>query len=193
MPVWVWGFFLVAGSLTLLKLSFVACTSAVLPITRGALFVTTPRARIDAFLDAVPLERGASFIDLGCGDGRVLRKARRRYGVEALGFELNPFAYLKARLLSLGRRGVRVTWRNFWTADLSSADVIFCYLFPDVMDDLGRKLERELKPGSLVVSANFPFPGWCPDRTLRPKGSMNYDPMYVYRVPEAYGECETPE
>jgi trans-aconitate methyltransferase len=175
-------FLVVAGILFGLKIAYVLCTALVLPTTRGALYVSTSRIRISAFMDAVQMQPGQLLVDIGCGDGRVLRKACNRYGVRATGYELNLLAYLKARLLCLGLKEVTVEWRNFWTVDLSDADVVFCYLFPDVMWDLAAKLKSDLKPGAVVVSCNFDLPGYTPDRVLRPGNSLHNDPIYVYRL-----------
>jgi SAM-dependent methyltransferase len=177
----IWVFMIFAGGLFALKILYVLCTAAVLPLTRGALYVSTSRTRIFACLDAVPMRPGQLLVDIGCGDGRVLRWARKRYGVRTLGYELNPLAYLKARALCLGRRGIEIRRRNFWKVDLSHADVIFCYLFPDVMQALSSKLKAELKPGTVVVSCNFVLPGFMPEQVLRPGSSLHSDPIYIYR------------
>ena len=178
-------FIILAGGLFALKMAYVLSTAGVLPLTRGALYVSTSSARIRAFLDAVPMSPGQVFYDLGCGDGRVLRAARRRYGIRAVGFEVNPMAFLNAGLRCLARPGVRVFWRDFRTVDLGRADVVFCYLFPDVMPGLEKKLEAELKTGARVVSCNFPLPGWRPEKVLRPSPARHADPIYVYCWPEA--------
>lgn len=182
MYTWILIFLVVAGVMFGLKLVYVLCTALVLPTTRGAIYVSTSRVRISAFMDAVPMKTGQLLVDIGCGDGRVLRKARRRYGVKAVGYELNPLAYLKAKLLCLALKNVEVKWRNFWKADLSEADVVFCYLFPDVMQDLAAKLEANAKPGAVVVSCNFNLPGFIPEQVLRPGNSLHNDPIYVYRL-----------
>ena len=175
-------FLVVAALFFVLKLAYVFCTALVLPTTRGALYVSTSRVRISAFLDAVPMKPGQLFVDIGCGDGRVLRKVRKRYGAKAVGYELNLLAYVKAKLWCLGLQNVEVKWRNFWTADLSKADVVFCYLFPDVMRDLSTKLKSNLKPGAVIVSCNFDLPGFIPEQVLRPGNSLHNDPIYVYRL-----------
>jgi hypothetical protein len=182
MYTWLWLFLVGAGTLFGLKIAYIFCTALVLPTTRGALYVSTSRVRISAFIEAVQMRPGQLLVDMGCGDGRVLRKARDHYGVKAIGYELNLLAYLKAKLLCLGLKDVAVKWRNFWTIDLSDADVVFCYLFPDVMRDLAAKLKSELRPGTVVVSCNFDLPGFTPDRVLRPGNSLHNDPIYVYRL-----------
>ena len=171
---------IVAILFTLLFL-YVFSMIIVLPKTRGALFVTTSGARIRAFLDAVSMHPGQLFIDAGCGDGRVLKEISARYGVRAVGYELNPFACLLARLRCLGMRNVRIHRKSFWEADFSNADVLFCYLFPDLMKDMAEKVKRELKPGATLVSCNFEVPGLVPAQIIRPAGALNCDPIYIYR------------
>ena len=161
------------------------CLGGSLFVTRGALFVATASTRIEAFLTAVPMKPGEFFVDLGCGDGRVLRAVRKRYGVNALGYEINPLAFGAARIRSLGTKGVRVRWGNFWNEDLSHADVVFCYLFPDVMGPLAEKLEDELREGVRVISCNFPIPGWNPLQVVRPLPSRHSDPIFVYRFSDS--------
>jgi hypothetical protein len=182
MPVWVWVFIILAGGMFGLKMTYVLCTALVLPTTRGALYVSTTRARIAAFIRAVPMKSNQILVDLGCGDGRVLRLARRYYNVRAVGFEVNLLAYLKARLLSIGLDGIEIKRKNFWLQNLAWADVVFCYLYPDVMNTLAAKLQTELRPGTLIISCNFPIPGFQPVRIIRPEGALHSDPLYIYQA-----------
>jgi hypothetical protein len=108
-----------------------------------------------------------------------------KLGVKALGFEVNPLAYLTARVLGLSTPGIRIQRGNFWHKELGDADVVFCYLFPDVMERLAGKLEKELRPGTRVISCNFPLPGWRADKVLRPDSPRHNDPIYLYRVPNS--------
>ena len=179
---WILAVLILMCGLFAIKLLYVLATVSVHPITQGAMFVPTANIRVRTFLDAVPMSADDLLVDIGCGDGRVLRAARRRYGVRALGFEVNFLAYLIARVRSLGIEGIRVRWGNFWKIDLGDANVVFCYLFPDVMERLAKKLEKELHPGTRVVSCNFPVPGWRPLEVLFPDSSLHNDPIYVYRI-----------
>ena len=181
MPTWFWIFLLMAGAMFGLKILYIAATTAVLPMTQGALYVSTTRVRIEAFLDAVIMTADQLFVDLGCGDGRVLRCANKRYGVRAIGYEINLLAYIKARCLSLLHPQIRLKLRNFWQADISNADVIFCYLYPDVLDRLSEKLCKELKTGATVISGNFPLPGWTPSEVITCDQALYNSPLYIYR------------
>ncbi|MCF8084573.1 MAG: class I SAM-dependent methyltransferase [Deltaproteobacteria bacterium] len=183
MPLWVIIVMILMGALFAAKLLYVLGTGGLLPLTQGAIFVSTSTPRIQATLDAVPMRPGERLYDLGCGDGRVLRAMVGRYDVQAVGFEVNPVAYLVAKALSVATERVRICYGNFWSKDLSDADVVFCYLFPDLMERLALKLHRELRPGCRVVSCNFPLSGWTPTQILHPTAQRHADPIYLYEVP----------
>ena len=111
----------------------------------------------------------------------VMSAAKKKYGVVTMGYELNFLAYAQARLLSLYYKGIHIQMKNFFEADISHADVIFCYLYPDVMPDLSAKLIKELKAGAIIASCNFRLPGFTPYKVLRPEGSLHYDPIFLYK------------
>lgn len=111
------------------------------------------------------LKDGERFCDLGCGLGRVLRSARRAANVRATGFELNPFAIIYLWAVDIFDWKVRVRWRDFRKADLSEFDAVYLYLIPKVLPELAEQLERQLRPGTRVVSVDFELPGWTPVKT----------------------------
>lgn len=185
MPLWIEIALVVIGVLVVLKMVFAFSLLSVFPVTRGAMFHPSARIRVKAFLDNVPMRPEDTFFDLGCGDGRVLKEAHKRYGVKAVGYEVNPLAYLLARIRTAGTEDVEVRLRDFWKVNLRDADVVFCYLFPDVMRELGRKFAGELRPGARIISCNFPIPGWKHENVLIPNSSVHNDPIYIYRVMES--------
>ncbi len=176
MKIFLLAILLVLLPLAFLKLCYAISTIFVLGKTKGALFVSTSRAKIEAILDNLPMEPETRLVDLGCGDGRFLRAAFKRYGVKGVGFEINPWAYFLACLWNLLLRvPVKIKRKNFFKEDLSRYDVIFCYLFPDLLLELSPKLQKEVRVGTIIVSANFPLPGWEPYLILRVE-----DPIYFY-------------
>jgi SAM-dependent methyltransferase len=99
--------------------------------------------------------------DLGCGDGRMLIAAAMRYHARAVGIEIDPLRYIWCQFLItiLGqRKRIRIIFGNFFKKDLSEADVVLCYLMPDVLTKLEKKFKQELRPGTRVVSNRFTFP-----------------------------------
>lgn len=191
MPSWIIIALIILGILVILKLTLAFSLISVYPITQGAMFHPSARIRVRTFLDHVPMKANELLVDIGCGDGRVLREAVRRYGVRALGFEVNPLAYLLAQIRTIALKGIEVKMRNFWKTDIRAADVVFCYLFPDVMERLAGKLEAELRPGTRVVSCNFSLPGWRHSEVLYPQSNLHGDPIYLYHFPESCGKDNT--
>lgn len=149
--------------------------------TEGALFTATHRSKIKKILETVTMEPGQILYDLGCGDGRFLIEAARRYKVKAIGFEINPWAYLISRFrIGSWKSNVDIYFQDFWKVDLSNADVVFCYLFPDVMERLREKLSKELKTGAKVISCNFEIPGWRPEKIITASHPLHKDPIFIY-------------
>jgi predicted RNA methylase len=167
--------------IAVLKFSFAILTALSLFKTGGAVFTTTHRSKIKKILEVIPMHSGQMVYDLGCGDSRFLIEATKRYQVKAIGYEINPWPFLLSRLrIILKRANVSVRFEDFWKADLSDADIVFCYLFPDVMDRLKEKLSEELKTGAKVISCNFEIPGWLPEKVITASHPVHKDPIFIY-------------
>ena len=175
-------FFAVFGTLFVLKMIYAVSVAVSIPVTQGALYVSTSGYRLKAFFDEISMTPDQVFIDIGCGDGRALRLASTRYGIKGVGYEVNPLAFLKATLLSLGHPKVRIRYSNFFNQDLSQADVVLCYLYPDVMKKVADKFRSELTTGTIVGSFNFELPGFVPQAILTPGNSLHNSPIYIYRI-----------
>jgi len=130
--------------------------------SRGGPWVPTSRLLVQRMLALAEVRPGELVYDLGCGDGRVLVAAARRFGARAVGIELDVsrflFSLAVTRVLGLRRR-VRVVRGDLFRQDLRGADVVVTYLLQDTNDRLQAKLLRELRPGSRVVSNTFTFSG----------------------------------
>ena len=101
--------------------------------------------------------------DLGSGDARVIITAARQFGAKAVGIEIDPFRYFWTQIMISAFRmkgQVKVIWGDFFSQDLSQADVVTVYLLQVTNLRLMNKLMRELRPGTRVVSHTFTFPGW---------------------------------
>lgn len=128
----------------------------------GAPWVPTSMSLVRKMLDMAEVGPGDLVYDLGCGDGRIIFTAARRYGARAVGFEIDPLRYLWCRLLIrvLGLRDrVQIVFGDFFKQDLSEADVVTCYLLQSTNNKLEDKFEKELRPGTRVVSNTFTFIG----------------------------------
>jgi SAM-dependent methyltransferase len=131
-------------------------------------FVPTPPEVVDEMLRLVGLKAGDVLYDLGCGDGRIVIAAAKRYGVKALGIDIDPVRIKEsdenAAQAGLGGK-VRFIQQDLFEADFRDATVVTMYLLTSVNLRLRPKLLAELKPGTRLVSHSFDMGEWKPDKT----------------------------
>lgn len=149
-----------------LLLAFFA-TAAVAGLS-AAPYLPTRWKDVERALDLAQIRPGERLVDLGCGDGRFLVAAARR-GAAAVGYEISalPFLWAAVRIALARLRGLPgtaiVRYRNFYSVDLSQADVVVCFLTPMAMGRLSTKIEQELHPGARLLSVAFHLPGFTPE------------------------------
>ena len=124
--------------------------------------------------------------DLGCGDGRILVMAIRKFKADrAVGYELREDVYKTARaeVERLGLQDkIHVMNSNFSASDLSDASVITLYLTTAGNESLKSKMETEARPATRVISHDFKMAGWKITTEERFEGHS----VYLYRIPDAY-------
>lgn len=130
--------------------------------TRVPLFLSSRQA-VAAVAARVP--EGARVLDLGCGLGGWLAGMRAsRPDLRLAGVEMAPLNWLISRLRLSGKASVGLG--SLWDADLSAYEVVYAYLSPAPMAELWRKIEREMRPGTLFISNTFAIPGVEPDEIV---------------------------
>jgi SAM-dependent methyltransferase len=144
-------------------------------------FVPTPPAVVAAMLELAEVSARDTVYDLGSGDGRIVIAAAKR-GAHAVGYEVRP------ELLAQGRESIEkehlkdhaeIREGDLFEADLSPASVVTLYLLPSLNLKLMPKLQKELKPGSRIVSHAFDMGTWKPDATREVEGRT----IYLWRIP----------
>ena len=151
--------------------------------------VGSPENAVDKMLQAADLKPGETLYDLGCGDGRILLKAAKKYKVKAVGIEISSALAQKAAQ-DVRKRGlenqVKIIHGDFMKMDLSAANVVTLYLAPTANDTLRPNLEHELKPNTRVVSYDYPIDGWNPINTWETSGHLgDVHIIYLYEVPNS--------
>lgn len=150
-------------------------------LVNGAPFVPTPMLAVEKMLKAANLKKGQRVYDIGCGDGRIVHEATKRYGVKATGFELSPFVYVVARVRKLlWRSKAEIKFANFKKRDISDADAIFCYLLPETLERLAPKLQAELKDGAKLISYAFPVTSWKETKKIPRDAAKRLSPIWIY-------------
>ena len=134
------------------------------------IYVPTPYEVVDDMLRIANVKKGDVLYDLGSGDGRIAIAAAKKYGVRAVGIDIDPDRIREATE-NARKAGVTelVQFRqeDLFKADFREATVVTLYLLPDLNVKLRPRLWRELKPGSRVVSNSFPMGDWMPDQTAQ--------------------------
>lgn len=144
------------------------------------IFVPTPQAVVDEMLRMAEIGPKDVIYDLGCGDGRIVVTAAQRYGVKAVGYDIDPVrvqeAREKVRAAGVGHL-VRIEQADVFTLDLTGASVITLYLLPQLNVRLMPQLAR-LRTGSRILSHNFDMRGAKPVEvrhvTVEPGGDGDF-------------------
>jgi SAM-dependent methyltransferase len=155
--------------------------------TPDVVYVPTPQPVVDRMLQMAKVKKDDVVYDLGCGDGRIVVTAAKRYGVRAFGFDIDPqrVAEAKANVKAANVEDlVTIEQKDIFTLDLSPASVVTLYLLPKLNVRLIPQLEQ-LKPGSRIVSHDFNMEGIKPLQhvTLRPVGESENHAIYLWKTP----------
>ena len=144
----------------------------------GGPYVPTPPAVVDAMLELAGVGPRDYVIDLGSGDGRIVLTGATRHMAGGMGVDIDPElvdrANDSARRLGVAER-VQFVQRDVLATDVSRATVITLYLLPGMMVNLQAKLLAELRPGTRIVSHDFAFEKWRPDRTITVQTPEKYE------------------
>jgi ubiquinone/menaquinone biosynthesis C-methylase UbiE len=136
-------------------------------------FVPTPIEVVDKMLELAEVKKGDVLYDLGSGDGRIVIRAAQKYGIHAVGIEMDKLLLDQARKEAKAA-GVAhlVEFRDedALKADISPASVITLYMLPWFNEKIKPNLQKMLKPGARIVAHDFGIEGWEPDVTLKLPG-----------------------
>jgi SAM-dependent methyltransferase len=139
-------------------------------------FVPTPENVVDKMIELGGVKKGDVVYDLGSGDGRIVIAAAKR-GARAVGFEIDPDLVAESRA-NIQKAGVQefaeIRNQDILTVDLSGASVVTMYLLPDVNLRLRPNLQKQLKPGSRIVSHAFDMGAWKADKVEQVDGRTIY-------------------
>ncbi len=149
-------------------------------------YVPTPQRVVNLMLELAEVSPNDLLYDLGCGDGRIVVTAAKKYGCKAVGYDIDPERVRESRanVKAAGLEHlVTIEQADIFTLDLSQVDVVMLYLRPHLNVRLIPQLEK-MKPGSRVVSHDFDMHGVEPDAEVTfhsqtPGGHK----IYLWEVP----------
>jgi len=148
-------------------------------------YYPTPQIIVEKMLDLGGLKAGEKMFDLGSGDGRIVIMAAQKYHADATGIEMDDDLYRQSmqKIRSLGlEKTARIIHGDIFKQDYSPANLITVYLLPVSNDKVRPLLEKQLKKGTRVVSHDFPFRDWTPDKevTIEDDGEGRSHTLYLY-------------
>lgn len=156
-----------------------ACGSSVAVWTDGEVpFVRSTPEVIDRMLELARVKPGDVVYDIGSGDGAIIIRAAKKYGVRGVGIEIDADLVATARNNAFREKVehlVEFRAQDAFTVDISPATVVTLYMLPEFNAKLRPILDRQLKPGSRVVSHDYPIQGWVPDKLEQVKGDFLHD------------------
>ena len=143
------------------------------------IYVPTPPEVVEAMLKLAKVGPNDVVYDLGSGDGRIPIAAVQKFNAKsAVGIDIDPQRISEANANhAKAGVGARVKFLNqdLFTTPIGEATVVTLYLLPSLNEKLMPKLQKELKPGSRVVSQSFSMGDkWTPDQTIQAEGRNVY-------------------
>jgi len=146
------------------------------------IYVPTPYEVVDAMLKLADVKKGDVLYDLGSGDGRIPVTAAKKFGIRAVGVDIDPQRIEEAKD-NARKNGVSnlVQFRqeDLFRTRIADATVVTLYLLPDLNVKLRPRLLAELKPGTRIVSHQFDMGTWKPERKLE----LNGRTIYLWTIP----------
>jgi len=150
--------------------------------TAAVVYVPTPNDVVKKMLELAGVKKEDLLYDLGCGDGRIVVTAAKKYGCKAVGYDIDPDRVVESRE-NVKKNNVghlaSVEQADVFKLDLSQADVVTLYLLPSLNVKLIPQLEK-LKPGSRIVSHDFDMQGVTPDQVVRMTSKEDSIPHTIY-------------
>ena len=150
--------------------------------TPDVVYVPTPNDVVDMMLRLAEVTKDDVLYDLGCGDGRIVVSAGKKYGCKAVGFDIDPERVeesLENVRKNKVRRLVTIKQEDIFTLDLRPASVITLYLLPRLNVKLIPQLDQ-LEPGCRIVSHDFDMKGVKPDAVLTMDSKLTGGEHTVY-------------
>jgi tRNA1(Val) A37 N6-methylase TrmN6 len=149
-------------------------------------YYPTPETIVEKMLQLGGLKAGEKVFDLGSGDGRIVIMAARKFRADATGVELDRDLWKLSsdKIRSLGlEKTARIINGDLLKQDYSSADLVTVYLLPGFIDKVQPLLNRQLKKGARVISHDFEFKEWIPEKvqSIPDDGEGRSHTLYLYR------------
>ncbi len=159
---------------------------ATVPPQSLAPYVPTPQPVVDQMLELAQVTSKDVVYDLGCGDGRIVITAAKKYGARGVGVDIDP-ERIKESMANAKAAGVEnlVTFKleDALKTDVSPATVVTLYLLTSSNLQLRPMLTKQLKPGARIVSHAFMMGDWEPEKSEQVPDENGFNrTVYLWRA-----------
>ena len=157
------------------------------PRIPDVVYIPTPDDVVDRMLRLAAVTKDDIVYDLGCGDGRIVIAAAKKYGCRAVGVDIDPLR-VDAAKKNVRKHGleklVAIRQQDLFEVNLSEATVVTIYLSTRYNTRLVPELDR-MKPGSRVVSHLFGIERLAPDKAVmvRSKHDRHEHHLFLWNIP----------
>src|SRR5919201_6137913 len=167
------------------------------PVKDAGPYVPSPQSVVSDMLRYADVGPNDFLIDLGSGDGRIVLTAAKVFGARGFGVEIKEELVKRANEAAQ-KEGIadraKFLKQDLFKTDISQATVITMYLLPDTVNMLKDKFLAELKPGTRIVSHDYPLTGWIPEKYVQMDledkvqiSGVTTTLIYLYIVPAKVG------
>lgn len=148
---------------------------------KKAPYVPSFKSHIQLMKEKIKIKKGKKLVDLGCGDGRALRFFAKNFNTKCEGYDFNPFALQRGRILNRYYKipKIKMIKSAFEKADLKKYDYIYVYLFPNQLADIENWIFENIKKDTIIISNSFKFAKHKPFDTI--KNNKGRDIIFLYK------------
>jgi len=157
--------------------------SLILSSLMGAPYVPTKNKLALEILKEVKFKKNGLFVELGSGDGRIIRTAVKNHPIQGVAVDINGLLILWSKILSkLDETHSRIDFvnKNILSINLTKADYVYLFLFPALIEKLIPRFNKELKKGTIIISHGFPVKEY--EKKLIKQVDRIPFPTYYYKI-----------
>jgi len=156
-------------------------------VVKGHDLPTSRRATKALFRIISERKNAKNFYDLGCGYGALACRVKKKFpNLCVYAVDNNPVRLFFAKIRAFAfRQNVKFLQEDIFSTNLSNADIVYAYLWYDIMPSLEKKLQTELKQGAIVITNTSNFPIWKPIQKIvtcpRIFKMPDFETLFVYQ------------
>jgi uncharacterized protein (TIGR03000 family) len=138
-------------------------------------WVPTPDDIVDEMMKLGNVKKGDIVYEPGPGDARMLIAAVKKGADKGVGIEIDPKKVVESKenvkKAGFEKQITIIEGDALKDRDYSEATVVLLYMGNEFDNLLRPILEKQLKPGSRIVSHRFVMGDWAPDKTITVTGA----------------------